>query len=117
MEMEERRRDKRYDTLNFVHLTQRDAGDTVLDCMGRTLDASLRGLLLEVHLPLAIGQQLSLSLGTEEDIIELSGEVVHCGESDDDMYSAGIEFGSLNAQQEEALGAYLNAFVEMKSSS
>lgn len=111
MEMEERRRDKRFDTINFVHYTLRDADGGSMEYMGRTLDASARGLLVEVHLPLPIGHNLMLSIGMGEDIVELCGEVVHCSDSEEGMFNSGIEFSPLSAEQEKKLQVYLMAFA------
>ncbi|WP_321532905.1 PilZ domain-containing protein [uncultured Desulfuromonas sp.] len=114
MELKERRRDPRYNTLNFVYFSFQDPANGDGEYMGKTLDASLRGLLLEVHLPLPIGQRLNLSVGACEDIFEFSGEVVHCMDHDDSMFCTGIEFDPMTVEQKEKLEHYLTAFAQEK---
>ncbi|EAT14551.1 PilZ domain-containing protein [Desulfuromonas acetoxidans] len=114
MEQEERRRDPRYNTLNFVYFSFQDPANGDGEYMGKTLDASLRGLLLEVHLPLPIGQRLNLSVGAGEDIFEFSGEVVHCMDHDGGMFCTGIEFDPMTVEKKEKLEQYLTAFAKEK---
>jgi hypothetical protein len=85
-----------------------------MEFMGKTLDASLRGVLIEVHIPLPVGQRLNLSVGAGADILEFSGEVVHCNDHVDDMFCAGIEFDPLSADQKERFVGFLTEYAAQK---
>lgn len=113
MENQERRSKTRVATLNFVHYLLDGSEGAQAEDMGRTLDASERGLLIQTHVPLPVGQRISLSLGLGEDIIELRGEVVHCTEDESGMYRSGIEFDPLTADQQIRLSAFLKNFVAL----
>jgi hypothetical protein len=80
--MEERRRHQRYETLNLVYYVVRDDGSELSQDMGRTLDASERGLLIETRIPLVEGLHLKMDIALGDMILNLSGEVVHTHSTD-----------------------------------
>lgn len=110
MEIDERRSSERFPTLNFVYYALSGCAECEVENMGRTLDASERGLLIQTHVPLPIGQRVMLSVGLGENIVELGGEVVHCVDDDSGMSRSGIEFDSLDADQAAKLATFLAAF-------
>ena len=114
MDREERRRDPRYSTVNFVYFTFQDPDHGSGEYMAKTLDASLHGLLLEVHLPLSIGQRLNMSVGVGESILDFTGEVVHCMDYEGGMFCSGIEFDPMSAEQKKMLEEYLSTFTDEK---
>lgn len=114
MELKERRASERFATLNFIHYVLDDCGDGDMESMGRTLDASERGLLIQTSDPLPVGHKLCLSVGLAEDIVELSGEIIHCVEDSAGMYSTGIEFAAMDERQLDKLKTYLTAFAAAK---
>lgn len=72
-----------YDHFNLDHV-QDDAG------VARTLDMSVRGLLLQVPRPVEPGTTLRLALDLDGEIIEAFGEVTRCAEDDEGMYTTGV---------------------------
>jgi len=115
MEIKERRSSERFATLNFVYYTQPGCEEGEVENMGRTLDASERGLLIQTHVPLPIGQRLMLSVGLGDNIVELGGEVVHCVDDENGMSRSGVEFDSLDADQAEKLTTFLEVFAAAKA--
>ncbi|MBW2185371.1 MAG: PilZ domain-containing protein [Deltaproteobacteria bacterium] len=115
MEINERRSSERFATLNFVYYTHSGCEEGEVENMGRTLDASERGLLIQTHVPLPIGQRLMLSVGLGDNIVELGGEVVHCVDDESGMSNSGIEFDSLDADQTAKLSTFLEAFIASKA--
>jgi|LGVE01.1.fsa_nt_gb hypothetical protein len=115
MDINERRSSERFATLNFVYYTLADCDGGEVENMGRTLDASERGLLMQTHVPLPIGQRLMLSVGFRDNIVELGGEVVHCVDDETGMSRSGIEFDSLDADQAAKLATFLEAFSATKA--
>lgn len=73
-----------YDHFNFDNLKD-DEG------LARTLDMSVRGLLLQLPRPVEPGSTLRLSLSLGDDVVEAFGEVRRCEQDDDGLYEAGIE--------------------------
>ena len=61
--------------------------------MAKTLNMSVRGLLLRLPRAVDIGARLQLALNLEGDVAEVVGKVVRCDAdpSGDGMFDAGIE--------------------------
>ncbi|NIQ98317.1 MAG: PilZ domain-containing protein [Desulfuromonadales bacterium] len=105
------RKDERLDAINLLDYTVLDEkGYTINQAMGRTLNVSERGILLDTHIPFRVGQTLVLALELEEEIVELTGKVVHTEKNDQGRYSSGIEFENLSAEGQKTLHKYLEAF-------
>lgn len=115
MEVQDRRASARVDTLNFVHYVLDGCSEGDIADMGRTLDASERGMLLQTAAPLPVGQRITLSVGLGENIVDLSGEIVHCVDTAQGMCNSGIEFDALNTDQLQKLKNFLVAFTAAKA--
>ncbi|MDW7712175.1 MAG: PilZ domain-containing protein [Deferrisomatales bacterium] len=108
--MEQQRWAPRMEALHILHYQLVDPeGLYAARGMGRTLNASEEGLLLEVHEPLQVGQELRITVGLEEDLVDLRGRVVHAKAAGDTAYHAGVAFLELDARDREVLGSYLRA--------
>lgn len=108
--MEERRRHQRFETLNLVYYVVKRDGSELSQDMGRTLDASDRGLLIETRIPLVEGLQLNMDIAFADTILKLRGEVVHTHVTESDMYLSGIEFSPMDDGTRAQLKEYLYAF-------
>jgi len=107
----DQRRSERKDTLNFLdieHVAQQ--GEILNQGMGRTLDVSEIGLKLETHLPLKPNELLKVSIGLDDDVVDLTGRIVHVTEASDEIFHAGVEFVNLDSEGERVLKRYLKAF-------
>ncbi|MEA3547073.1 MAG: PilZ domain-containing protein [Thermodesulfobacteriota bacterium] len=110
----ERRQFIRRDSLNLLDYVVLDKeGSTEDHVMGRTLNVSENGILLETHISLPQSQLLLITIGLEDDLIDLKGEVVHTKEADDDLYQSGIVFVEIDAEGQRILNRYLEAFQEV----
>ena len=67
--------------------------DNVKDDVGmaRTLDMSVRGLLLELARPVEIGSSLRLSLDLDGEVVEAFGDVARCESTPDGLYAVGVD--------------------------
>lgn len=109
--MAEQRKSDRLDTLNILYYQIIGADERYTAYgMGRTLNASESGLLLEVHDPLEPGQALQLTLGLEEDLVELRARVVRVDPAGEGVHHAGIQFVELDDRGRRVLTRYLEAF-------
>lgn len=108
--MEERRRHQRVETHNLVYYVVKNDGSELSQDMGRTLDASEKGLLIETRIPLVEGLQLRMDIALADSIIHLVGEVVHSHTADSGMYLSGVEFSSLDDETRAQLKEYLHEF-------
>jgi hypothetical protein len=82
--------------------------------MGRTLNVSESGMLLETHLPVDTNHMVMLTIGLEEDIIELRGKPVHSKKNDRDLYEVGIKFQESDASVKKTLKKFIKAFNNKK---
>ena len=111
MTKEEKRRHLRIDSmhlLNYVFTDEAQEGTT--QGMGRTLNVSEAGILLETHAPIDVGYVVSLTIGIEEEVVDIKGRVVYTKENDNDMFESGIEFFDVDSTALKILGQYIAAF-------
>ena len=111
MTNQEKRKHSRIDSLhllNYIYTDTKKEGLT--QGMGRTLNISESGVLLETHTPIGVGLDISLTIGFEEEMVDIKGRVVYTKENTDDMYESGIEFYSMDKNLQEILRRYITAF-------
>ena len=109
--MEEHRKHKRiYSTnlLNYVCLDE--AGDAFAQGMGRTLNVSESGILLETHAPMDPSTTVSLTIGMEEQIIDIRGVAIYSTKNDTGSYETGIEFTDIQPAELTVLQKFIQAF-------
>jgi hypothetical protein len=88
--------------------------DIVQQGMGRTLDVSEGGILLETHVPIDPRCGVMLTIGLEDDVTELQGNIVYSRPSKSGKYESGIKFEQKDDDGIRILKAYVNAFREEK---
>jgi len=99
----------RVDSKNLVaYSCLDDSGTVIKQGMGRTLNVSEGGILLEIHNTLPTGSLLSLSIGFEEEVCDILANVVYVLASDDGMYKCGMSFQGIN----DETGRILKKFIE-----
>jgi hypothetical protein len=112
MTNDEKRKHCRIDSmhlLNYVYTNDKSEG--AMQGMGRTLNVSESGILLETHTPpISVGSLVSLTIGFEEDVVDINGRVIYTKESQNDMFESGIEFFDVDENAKEVLGRYIAAF-------
>ncbi len=111
MSEQQRRKAERKDSLNFLDFVVVDKGGEVLNQgLGRTLNVSEDGLLLDTHIPLLPGELLRINIGLADDLAELTGRVIHMEPAVEERYHAGIEFSDIDAEEKRVFRKYLEAF-------
>jgi c-di-GMP-binding flagellar brake protein YcgR len=112
MNDEERRRSERKYSLNLLdNIVLGDTGETIAHEMGRTVNISENGLLLETHLPFQLQQVLIITVALDENLVEIKGRVKFvepCGE----MFRSGIEFLEIDDKGRQTLNKYLDSLSE-----
>ncbi len=113
----DKRQHPRIDSLNLISYVCIDETDTgVVQGMGRTLNVSEGGILLETHIQMDSKHTLSLTIGLEEDLVDIKGEVVHSKPGKDDNFETGIHFFEIDEEALRVLKKYIKAFKEQFSS-
>ena len=106
----EQRKTVRINSLNLSYIGIDENNVTVKQAMGRTLNVSANGILMETHFPIDSKQMVSLSLALEDDLINLKGEVVYSRPGEDDKYETGIKFIEVKEASQLILKKYIRAF-------
>lgn len=108
--VEEKRRHKRFNSLNLSYVCVDESGRIVYEGMGRTLNVSESGILLETYFPTELGQILSLTIAFEENLLNIRGKVVHCRERQHGKYETGVQFSETEQDVNDVLKQYIIAF-------
>ena len=110
----EKRRFIRMDALHLLdYLIIEADGSHGRYSMGRTIDVSADGIQLETSQPLLYNSRLLITLGLEENLVDIEGEVVHC-RSQRGRYLSGVVFLKVNRQARNILEQYITAFSKLQ---
>lgn len=115
MTQEEKRKFSRIDSinlLNYVHFNENEEEEN--QGMGRTLNVSEAGILLETHNPLQISHIISLTIGFKEEVVDIKGKVIYIQQNADAMHESGIEFFEMDETARKVLRQYIKAFNAQK---
>ncbi len=97
-------------SMNLINYTCLDEkGEAISRGMGRTLDVSNNGILLETHVQLPENEKISLSIGLKDELIDIVGKVAYSQEGKEGKFHAGIEFEEADDVAMETLDAYILA--------
>ncbi len=106
----EKRKFIRYDSLFLLDYIVVDGeGNRGVYSMGRTLDVCVDGIKLEILNRLEKGTLLLITVGFEDDLIELIGEVTHTSQKDG-RFVSGIAFRRITKRGRAILAKYSVAF-------
>ena len=104
------RKFERKDSLNILdYVVLGEEGEPMSNGMGRTLNVSESGLLLETNNPLTKGETILITVGLEEDMVELKGIVTYVNPTTENMFSSGIEFTEIDENGKRVLNKVLEA--------
>lgn len=106
----ERRRYIRPESLNLLdYLVVDEQGRSGDYSMARTLNVSKGGILMETHIPLPKGQQVMITLGLRDQLIDVMGRIVYTSVEDGRCHN-GIEFFHVSDNDKRVLDSYVTAF-------
>ncbi len=112
-ELFERRKTERRYALNFLdYEILGDSGEVSGRGLARTLNVSEDGLRLETGLFFEPGQQLRITLGLDNDLVQVTGRVVNSQPENDELCSSGILFVELADQDRQT---YQKHFENLKA--
>lgn len=83
--------------------------------MGKTLDVSEGGILLETHLPIVREHPLLLTLGLRDKVVDVKGVVVYSRKGEGGMIQSGIKFMELSEHSRLALADFIANFKKTKT--
>lgn len=111
MSNSERRRYVRPESLNLLdYIVVDEHGVQGNYSMGRTLNISIGGILMDTHIPLTPGQQVMITIGLEEDLVDVMGRIIRSTHHHDGMYHNGIEFFHASVEDRRIINKYVEEF-------
>ena len=111
MKKEDKRRQERYDTLNLLSYVCLDSdGKEWQQGMGRTLNVSERGIKLETHEPIETKYIVLLSIGLEDDVVDIRCKVIYCNRGESGRFESGIEFYEVGPHSMKVLKQFIKEF-------
>ena len=107
---QEKRKHARISSLNLSYICLDENNKIVKQGMGRTLNVSESGMLLETHIPVDTRHTVKVTIGLEEDMIELQGSPVHSKKNDKNLFEIGIKFQEPDESVKKKLKKSIKAF-------
>ena len=113
MTTHDKRKKPRFDSHNLLFYVCLDENDQVLtQGMGRTLNVSEGGILLETHVSLDQEHIVSLTISMENEIIDIKGNISFQQKRGDGMFESGIQFIEPDEKQQQIIKQYIILFRE-----
>ena len=104
------RKSERFDSLNLISFVVRKDDQEIAQGMGRTLNVSQSGMLLEISFPVSIQNSLSISLGLADEVVELSADIIHCTQESKSKHKLGCRFQEMDSRARQVLDQYISRF-------
>jgi c-di-GMP-binding flagellar brake protein YcgR len=114
-EEKQKRKHDRIGSLNLLNYVCLDENsEEVGQGMGRTLNVSKGGILIETHIPIDKRYIVSLSIGLEDEMVDIQGKVAYNRDGKEGKFEAGIEFLNINEKSLKIVNRYIVAFRELQ---
>jgi hypothetical protein len=108
MTSENKRKHERIQSLNLSYICLDENENIVKQGMGRTLNISESGILLETHFPIEPNHVVQLTISLEEDLLDIKGKPVHVRPRDPGKYEIGIQFVELDPSAYQIIKKFVN---------
>lgn len=105
------RKHRRFDSGNLLSYVCLDEKDKVVQQgMGKTIDVSEGGILLETHVSINPDYTILLSIGFEDDMADIKGSVIYSRKRGDGMIESGIKFRHVTSECQSILTSFIKKF-------
>ena len=108
MAFENKRKHQRIPSLNLSYICLDENNDIVKQGMGRTLNISESGILLETHFPIEPKYLVLMTIALKEDLLEIKGKPIHSRSNETGEFEIGIEFLEPNQDSIRLLENFIN---------
>ena len=108
MTSEDKRKHERIESLNLSYICLDEDENIVKQGMGRTLNMSESGMLLETHFPIEPKHTLQLTISLEEDLLDIKGKPIHIRSVEGGKYQIGIQFQDLGQKSTQMLKKFIS---------
>lgn len=108
----ERRRHCRVDAINLLNFSCFDATDRMVEQgMGRTLNVSESGILLETAVPMDMDAVVYVTVAFEDELVDVKGRVVRSKATGEKFFELGIEFIDIDEKRLHFIKEYIKMFL------
>ncbi len=102
---------KRFDSGNLLSYVCEDGNNKVVQQgMGKTVDISEGGILLETHVGINVDNSILLSIGFGDEMADIRGQVIYSRKRDDKMIESGIKFFNVSDEGRKVLNSFIKKF-------
>ncbi len=102
------RSEPRHSAVNLVSIQLLDENGVAIDSgVGRTLDLSPHGMLLELDHSLPPDHTANLSFALGDVVVDVDAEIRSAKETDDGKFTMGLKFINLSPEANAAIDEYL----------
>ena len=108
MTSENKRKHQRIASLNLSYICLDENDNIVKQGMGRTLNISESGILLETHFPIKSDYLVLLTIALKEDLLEIKGKPIHVRSKETGKFEVGIEFLEPDQDSIRLLESFIN---------
>ena len=110
---QEKRKNPRIDSHNLISYVCLDEnGNQIGQGMGRTLNISEGGILLETHAPVDPQYIMSFTISLEDELMDIKGKVVYKKKRDDGKFESGIQFIDMDEEKTQILKQFAIIFKD-----
>ena len=78
--------------------------------MGKTLDVSEGGILLETHVPIEMQYKVHLDIGFRDDVAKIIGKVAYSRKGKNGRAESGISFEECGEKSQKVLSQFIASF-------
>jgi len=108
MTSENQRKHERIQSLNLSYICLDEDNNIIKQGMGRTLNISESGILLETHFPVEPSHTIQLTISLEENLLDIKGKPVHVRSIGGGKYHIGIKLIDLDENATNLLQKYIS---------
>ena len=108
MTSDNKRKHERIQSLNLSYICLDEDKNIIKQGMGRTLNISESGILLETYFPIEPEHTVQLTISLEENLLDIKGKPVHVRSIDGGKYQIGIEFIDLEPDAADILKEFIS---------
>ena len=116
MTSENKRKHQRIPSLNLSYICLDENNNIVKQGMGRTLNISESGILLETQFPIESEYTVLMTIALQEDLLEIKGKPIHSRLNEPDNFEIGIEFLEPDQDSIRLLQNFINKDESRKNS-
>ena len=114
----ERRRHPRFESLNLLSYVCLDGNNHAVDQgMGRTLNVSKGGILLETYNPVDPEHTMVLTIGLKDNMVHINGKVIYSRTDEDGKFESGVQFIEMDKETLLILDEYITEFEKQNDGS